>query len=63
MAAARRPARCAEEIAEPTLIAEDIEGLVCGYHLAIARPIDGIYTGPSSHKLCGIKAFEGSSVA
>lgn len=35
-----------EEIAEPALIAEDIGGLVCGYHLAIARPLDGIGHGP-----------------
>ncbi|MQW87807.1 restriction endonuclease subunit S [Sinorhizobium saheli] len=35
-----------EEIAEPALIAEDIENLVCGYHLAIARPREGIGYGP-----------------
>lgn len=35
-----------EEIAEPSLVAEDIDGLVCGYHLAIARPRDGIGYGP-----------------
>lgn len=35
-----------EEIAEPALIAEDIDGLVCGYHLAIARPRDGVGYGP-----------------
>jgi type I restriction enzyme S subunit len=35
-----------EEIAEPALVAEDIDGLVCGYHLAIARPHDGISHGP-----------------
>jgi len=36
----------AEEIAEPALVAEDIENLVCGYHLAIARPKDGVAHGP-----------------
>ena len=36
----------AEEIAEPALIAEDIEGLICGYHLAIARPRSGVAHGP-----------------
>jgi type I restriction enzyme S subunit len=35
-----------EEIAEPALIADDIEKLVCGYHLAIARPRDGVGHGP-----------------
>lgn len=35
-----------EEIAEPALIAEDIDNLVCGYHLAIARPWDGVGYGP-----------------
>lgn len=35
-----------EEIAEPALIAEDIDDLVCGYHLAIARPRDGVGHGP-----------------
>lgn len=35
-----------EEIAEPALIAEDIDNLVCGYHLAIARPRDGVGYGP-----------------
>lgn len=36
----------ADEIAEPALVDEDIEGLVCGYHLAIARPIEGRAYGP-----------------
>lgn len=36
----------AEEIAEPALVAEDIENLVCGYHLAIARPKGGVAHGP-----------------
>lgn len=36
----------AEEIAEPALIAEGIENLVCGYHLAIARPRKGVGYGP-----------------
>jgi type I restriction enzyme S subunit len=35
-----------EEIAEPALVADDIEGLVCGYHLAIARPHKGVGHGP-----------------
>lgn len=35
-----------EEIAEPALIADDIQNLVCGYHLAIARPRDGVGNGP-----------------
>jgi type I restriction enzyme, S subunit len=35
-----------EEIAEPALIAEEIESLICGYHLAIARPKPGIAHGP-----------------
>jgi len=35
-----------EEIAEPALVAEDIENLICGYHLAIARPRPGIAYGP-----------------
>lgn len=33
-----------EEIAEPAYVAEDLNGVVCGYHLAIARPkrdVDG----------------------
>ncbi|MGH6860834.1 MAG: hypothetical protein ACRECY_11285 [Phyllobacterium sp.] len=36
----------AEEIAEPTLVDEDIPNLVCGYHLAIARPRNGVGHGP-----------------
>ena len=35
-----------EEIAEPALVAEDIDNLVCGYHLAVARPRKGIGHGP-----------------
>ena len=35
-----------EEIAEPALIEEEIGNLVCGYHLAIARPRNGIGYGP-----------------
>ncbi|MFC3640190.1 restriction endonuclease subunit S [Camelimonas fluminis] len=35
-----------EEIAQPALIAEDIDDLVCGYHLAIARPRDEVGHGP-----------------
>lgn len=35
-----------EEIAEPALVAEDIDNLVCGYHLAVARPRDGVGHGP-----------------
>jgi type I restriction enzyme S subunit len=35
-----------EEIAEPALIAEDIDDLVCGYHLAVARPRGGVGHGP-----------------
>ncbi len=35
-----------EEIAEPALVADDIKGLVCGYHLAIARPRDAVGHGP-----------------
>ncbi|WP_374306491.1 restriction endonuclease subunit S [Dongia sp.] len=35
-----------EEIAQPALIAEDIDNLVCGYHLAIARPREGVGHGP-----------------
>ncbi len=35
-----------EEIAEPALVDEDIPNLVCGYHLAIARPRDGVGHGP-----------------
>jgi type I restriction enzyme S subunit len=35
-----------EEIAEPALIDEEIDNLVCGYHLAIARPRNGIGYGP-----------------
>jgi type I restriction enzyme S subunit len=35
-----------EEIAEPALVADDIDGLVCGYHLAIARPREGVAHGP-----------------
>lgn len=34
----------ASEIAEPACVAEDLEGVVCGYHLAVARPRDG-YSG------------------
>lgn len=36
----------ANEIAEPALVAEEIENLVCGYHLAIARPREGVGYGP-----------------
>lgn len=36
----------ADEIAEPALVAEDIPNLVCGYHLAVARPRDGVGHGP-----------------
>jgi len=36
----------ADEIAEPALVADDIENLVCGYHLAVARPIEGRAHGP-----------------
>jgi type I restriction enzyme S subunit len=35
-----------EEIAEPALVDEDIPNLVCGYHLAIARPRNGVGHGP-----------------
>jgi type I restriction enzyme, S subunit len=35
-----------EEIAEPALIDEDIPSLVCGYHLAVARPREGLGYGP-----------------
>jgi type I restriction enzyme S subunit len=35
-----------EEIAEPALVSEDIRNLVCGYHLAVARPRDGVGYGP-----------------
>jgi len=35
-----------EEIAEPALIADEIENLICGYHLAIARPRTGKAYGP-----------------
>jgi type I restriction enzyme S subunit len=35
-----------QEIAEPALIDEQIDNLVCGYHLAIARPRKGIAYGP-----------------
>ena len=35
----------AEEIAESALIAEEIDNLVCGYHLAIARPLAGEAVG------------------
>ncbi len=36
----------ADEIAEPALVAEDIPNLVCGYHLAVARPREGLGYGP-----------------
>lgn len=36
----------ADEIAEPALVAENIRDLVCGYHLAIARPREGVGYGP-----------------
>lgn len=36
----------ADEIAEPALVAEDIDNLICGYHLAIARPRPGVAYGP-----------------
>jgi type I restriction enzyme, S subunit len=35
-----------EEIAEPALVDADIPNLVCGYHLAVARPRDGVGYGP-----------------
>jgi type I restriction enzyme S subunit len=35
-----------EEIAEAALVAEDVDNLICGYHLAIARPRRGIGYGP-----------------
>lgn len=31
-----------EEIAEPAYVSEDLAGVVCGYHLAIARPKHGV---------------------
>ena len=34
----------ASEIAEPACVAEDLENVVCGYHLAVARPREG-YSG------------------
>ena len=36
----------ADEIAEPALVAEDIPNLVCGYHLGVARPREGVGHGP-----------------
>lgn len=36
----------AEEIAEPSLVDDEIEGLICGYHLAVARPIESRAHGP-----------------
>lgn len=33
------------DIGVPALIAEDFENLVCGYHLAIARPINNVIIG------------------
>jgi type I restriction enzyme S subunit len=36
----------AEEIAECALVAEQIDDLVCGYHLAVARPREGQAYGP-----------------
>ena len=35
-----------EEIAEPALVDADIPNLVCGYHLAVARPRDKVGYGP-----------------
>ena len=35
-----------EDIAEPALVDDDIPNLVCGYHLAIARPRAGVAYGP-----------------
>ena len=35
-----------EEIAEAALVAENVDNLICGYHLAIARPRRGVGYGP-----------------
>lgn len=35
-----------DEIAEPAYVAEDLDGVICGYHLGIARPkenVDGLF--------------------
>jgi type I restriction enzyme S subunit len=31
------------DIAVPTYIPEDLDGIICGYHLAMLRPVKGIY--------------------
>ncbi|TCL62520.1 restriction endonuclease subunit S [Rhizobium sp. BK251] len=35
----------AEEIAEVSVVMEQLENVVCGYHLAVARPLEGIALG------------------
>jgi type I restriction enzyme S subunit len=55
----------AEEIAESALVAEDIENLICGYHLAIARPrageTDGEYLAQAMRQTQVRKAFARSA--
>jgi type I restriction enzyme S subunit len=34
-----------EEIAEPCVVTEDLENVICGYHLAILRPMGGVVSG------------------
>lgn len=36
----------AEDIAQAAVVADDIPGLLCGYHLAMIRPHDGVLYGP-----------------
>ena len=33
------------DIAVPALVSEDLDGVVCGYHLAIIRPSEGVVDG------------------
>jgi len=40
-----------EDIAQASVVADDLDNVVCGYHLAILRPIDGRIYGPFLREL------------
>ncbi len=41
----------AEEIAEPAYVSETLDGVVCGYHLGIARPRNGVSGAYLTHAI------------
>ncbi len=42
------------DIAVPALVSEDLDGVVCGYHLAIIRPINNLVSGAFLNQLFSI---------